>query len=280
MRPGDVVAYYARARDLNRGKRSNEARSDIFFLEVTPFEEEFVASQSQGAGGGGGDQGLEELIQAQKDIITATWNLDRRGREAGGRSQDDIRTVARGQRDVHDRRRLRCTPRCSARATGAGVCLEGAAAAPAPAGDAMVEAVGRAVTAMAGAYQQLDALKTATALPHEMTALNELLRAQAEVRRREVQQQANGTGGAGSNRRQQDLSSLFDRELARQQETNYETPPGREGREEQQSGDDALDKVRDLARRQERSIAARRSWRRSGTRCPGRGAPRTRAADS
>ena len=48
VRPGDVVAYYARARDLNRGKRSNEARSDIFFLEVTPFEEEFVASQSQG----------------------------------------------------------------------------------------------------------------------------------------------------------------------------------------------------------------------------------------
>ena len=103
MRPGDVVAYYARARDLNRGRRSNEARSDIFFLEVTPFEEEFVASQSQGAGGGGGNQGLEALIQAEKDIITATWNLDRRGREAGGRSQDDIRTVARGQRDVHSK---------------------------------------------------------------------------------------------------------------------------------------------------------------------------------
>ncbi|MGH9253944.1 MAG: DUF4175 family protein, partial [Vicinamibacterales bacterium] len=91
VRPGDVVAYYARARDVSRGKRSSEARSDIFFLEVTPFEEEFVASQGQGAGGGSSNnQSLEDLIRAQKDIITATWNLDRRGREAGGRSPDDI----------------------------------------------------------------------------------------------------------------------------------------------------------------------------------------------
>jgi hypothetical protein len=249
--PGDVVAYYARARDLNRGKRSNEARSDIFFLEVTPFEEEFVASQSQGTGGGGNNQGLEELIQAQKDIITATWNLDRRGREAGGQSRDDIRTVARGQHDVHNRTTsmLAEMQRASERRRRL---PGGRGGAPAPAGDAMVEAIGRSVTAMAGASQQLDALKTSTALPHEMTALNELLRAQAEVRRRDVQQQqANGTGGAGQNRRQQDLSSLFDRELAREQETNYETPPGREGGEEQKSGDDALDKVRDLARRQD-----------------------------
>jgi len=251
VRPGDVVAYYARARDLNRGKRSNEARSDIFFLEVTPFEEEFVASQSQGTGGGGNNQGLEELIQAQKDIITATWNLDRRGREAGGQSRDDIRTVARGQHDVHDRTTsmLAEMQRASERRRRL---PGGRGGTPAPAGDAMVEAIGRSVTAMAGASQQLDALKTSTALPHEMTALNELLRAQAEVRRREVQQQqANGTGGAGQNRRQQDLSSLFDRELAREQETNYETPPGREGAEQQKSGDEALDKVRDLARRQD-----------------------------
>ena len=50
VKPGDVIAYYARARDVSRGKRSTEARSDIFFLEVTPFEEEFVASESDGAG--------------------------------------------------------------------------------------------------------------------------------------------------------------------------------------------------------------------------------------
>jgi hypothetical protein len=252
VRPGDFVAYYARARDVSRGKRSTEARSDIFFLEVTPFEEEFVASQSQGSGSGSGDSGaLEDLIQQQKDIVTATWNLDRRSREAGARSDDDIRAVARAQRELRTRSmttlaQMRRAANLRRRNTFGG---RGAA----PTGpDAMIEAIGRAVEAMERARQQLDALRTADALPQEMTALNELLRAQAEVRRREVQQQqANGQGGRGNNRQQQDISSLFDRELARQQQTNYETPGRPETRDEGPKEDDALEKIQDLARRQD-----------------------------
>ena len=53
VQPGDFVAYYARARDLTRGKRSSEARSDIFFLEVKPFEQEFSLAQSQSMAGSG-----------------------------------------------------------------------------------------------------------------------------------------------------------------------------------------------------------------------------------
>ena len=250
VRPGDFVAYHARARDVSRGRRSSEARSDIFFLEVTPFEEEFVASQSQGMGGGSGDErALEDLIQAEKDIITATWNLDRRGREAGGRSQDDIRAVGRAQRDLRSR-----ASTMLADMQRAGDLrrrrLPGARGGQANA-DAMAEAIGKAVQAMAVAQQQLDGLKTSDALPHEMTALNELLRAQAEVRRREVQQQQANGSGRGSNRQQQDLSSLFDRELAREQQTNYETPTSRETRPEQGAPDDVLEKIRELARRQD-----------------------------
>ena len=67
----------------SRGRRSTEARSDIFFLEVKPFEEEFVAAQSQSMGqGGGGDRGLQGLAEAQKEIIVATWKLDARARRA------------------------------------------------------------------------------------------------------------------------------------------------------------------------------------------------------
>jgi hypothetical protein len=248
VKPGDVVSYYARARDVSRGKRASEARSDIFFLEVKPFEEEFVASQSQGAGGGGDEQALEDLIQAQKDVITATWNLDRRGRQAGSQSPDDIRSVSRAQRDVKSgtERMLAEIQRANAirrrRLPGG----RGAATAP----DLMAEAMGRAVAAMANAQEQLDGLKTAEALPPEMTSLNELLRAQAEVRRREIPQQGNGTGGPGGNRQQQDMSSLFDRELARQQQTNYETPSRGENRRQDQSEENA-DRIQDLARRQD-----------------------------
>ena len=45
------VSYYVRARDLARGKKSSESRSDIFFLEVRPFEEEFTLAPDAGGAG-------------------------------------------------------------------------------------------------------------------------------------------------------------------------------------------------------------------------------------
>ena len=129
------------------------------------------------------------------------------------------------------------------RAAGAG---RGAQAA-----EASDDAMTKAADAMGRAQQELEALSTSAAMPHEMAALNELLRAQAEVRRREVQRQQQFSNGAGMNRQQQDLSSLFDRELARQQQTNYETPNTRETRQEQRDQSDELEKVRELARRQD-----------------------------
>src|SRR5436190_12345805 len=73
VQPGDFVSYYVRARDLTRGTRPNEARSDIFFLEVKPYEQEFALAQSQGNMPGGGSQsGIDELVAAQKEIVVAT----------------------------------------------------------------------------------------------------------------------------------------------------------------------------------------------------------------
>ena len=249
VRPGDFVTYYARARDVSRGKRSSEARSDIFFLEVTPFEEEFVAAQTNGGAGSQDEKSIEDLVEAEKEIITATWKLDRRGRDAGSRSQDDIRTIASAQAELRKRAmshalQMRRASDLRRRRPGVGRGTQPAE----PSADAM----GKAADAMGKAAEQLEALSTAAALPHEMTALNELLRAQAEVRRREVQRQQQQAGnGNGMNRQQQDLSSLFDRELARQQQTNYETPNSRETRPEQRNQADELEKVRELARRQD-----------------------------
>ena len=52
---GRLVSYYVRARDLARGRRSTEARSDIFFLEVKPFEQAVTVSQTTRAARGGGE---------------------------------------------------------------------------------------------------------------------------------------------------------------------------------------------------------------------------------
>ena len=97
VEPGDFVTYYARARDVSRGKVSTEARSDIFFLEVRPFSEQFFAAQSQ-AGMGGGAGAAADLLESQKEIIVATWKLQRRA--IAGQSATDVRAIARAQGEL------------------------------------------------------------------------------------------------------------------------------------------------------------------------------------
>lgn len=248
VKPGDVVTYYARAQDVGRGRRSTEATSDIFFLEVKPFSEEFVSAESQ-AGGSGSDPQIEGLIAAQKEIIASTWNVERRSH--GGRSADDVKAIAAAQAELKARAEGQVTSRVT----------RGRGGAPAPERRAPIapqtrrtggDPVAAAVAAMAKAFEELSAERTKEALTHEMAALNGLLQAQAEVRRRQVSQQANGAGSGGSNRAGQDLSALFDKELQRQQRTNYETRSAAETRPEAADpATTALDRIRDLARRQE-----------------------------
>ena len=249
VRPGDFLTYYARARDVSRGRKSSEVRSDIFFLEVRNFEEEFARAQTTaGMGGRSGD--TSDLAAAQKEIIVATWRLDRLS-DVGGPSDADIKVLARAQGELKQR---------AAKAVG-------------PVGPSNSPQVGhgptrgriserpmtRVVAAMGRAEESLDAMRTADALPHEMEALNELLRVEAEVRRRQVARQ--GGGDSPSNRSQRDLSALFDRELQRQQQTNYETRTSADERDEEKESD-VLRRVRELANRQDALSEAHRQFAR------------------
>ena len=245
VNPGDFVSFYARARDVGRGKRPTESRSDIFFLEVTPFVDEFAMAQSQAMAGASGQQ-VDDLVRQQKDIIVGTWKLQRRAAGANaGPSAADVKTLGRAQAAL--RRRAETAGR-QAQMLGAG--RRGRPGAPIGGSEDEQPALQAAARAMARAEQSLEKVKPNEALPSEMEALNHLLRAEAEIQRRDIaRQQANSSGG-GSNRNQQDLSSLFDRELQRQQETNYETPQSVEERKTD-ARDELLEKVRALARRQE-----------------------------
>jgi hypothetical protein len=103
VRPGDFVSYYVRARDEARGTKAHEGRSDIFFLEVRPFEQEFQLAQSQMTTARG-SRSVDALVAAQKEIIVATWKLDRRRQAAGGvQSVADIKSVARAEADLRTR---------------------------------------------------------------------------------------------------------------------------------------------------------------------------------
>ena len=80
VEPGDAVSYYARAADNDAVSGAKDASSDIYFLRVRPLNKNFRQAQSAGGGGGGGGGGgqqIEALSDQQKQIISATHNVQR-----------------------------------------------------------------------------------------------------------------------------------------------------------------------------------------------------------
>ena len=78
--PGDFVSYYARAADNDAVGGGKKATSDIYFLQVRPLKKDFKRAESQagGGGGGGGQQNqVGALSQQQRQIIAATFNINR-----------------------------------------------------------------------------------------------------------------------------------------------------------------------------------------------------------
>lgn len=259
VKPGDVIAYYARAWDVPHAKRSTMTRSEIFFLEVTPFNEEYSLAMSQAGMQASTGTQLDGLISAQKEIISATWNLERRA--AAGRSATDIKGVADAQAELKTRAEKTAGSPQQRRGFGRQFLQIVAPGPQAPSGN---DPVTKAVEAMGKALQQLETQKTGDAIPHEMAALNALLQAQAEIRQKQITQGTQSAGGGWGNRQGAgDLSSLFDRELKRQQKTNYENKAGADTPPETK-GESALDKIKDLARRQEELNRKQRDLSKSG----------------
>ena len=262
VHPGDFISYYARGRDRTRGTHPNEARSDIFFLDVRPYEQEFALAQSQGSARGSARGSIDDLVAAQKSVVVATWKLDRRAQSAKGVvPEQDIRSVSRAEAELKTRveetasgfresmmRDPRRRQPQRGRSSGAS---PGVGAGPAlPEEDDMAAAAG----AMGMAVAALDRVKTALALPSEMEALSRLLKAQAEVKRRVVQRpQSDG----GMNRSNDDLSTLFDRELQQAQQTSYETPSTAGSREAATKS--AIDAIDELAKRQDELLKRQRT---------------------
>src|SRR5205823_6334612 len=155
-------------------------RSDIFFLEVKPYEQEFRLAQSQGGLAGASRNSLDDLVAAQKDIVVATWKLDRRAQSAkGARSEQDIRAVSRAEAELKARveqtsssfreSTMRDPRRPQPGRGGRG----GAGPEPLRAGQTLAEEddMTAAAAAMTRAVSELDSLNTAGAMPPEMDAL-------------------------------------------------------------------------------------------------------------
>lgn len=236
LQPGDLITYYAEGSD-----RSSTVRTDMFFINVQPYNRRYSQSQlSGGGGGGGGGQQQDEISQRQRQIIVSTWNLIRDKAEDEGNEQVDINskllsdlqlTLAEQAATLAERTRARQ--------------LDGD-----PQIEEFVNNMEQAVQRMHPASEQLAEVNLDEAIQPAQEALQYLLRAESVFNDITLTQQQGGGGGGGGGRAQQDLAEMF--ELEMDLELNqYETGNQASQQSQQEEAEDIMKQLDELAKRQE-----------------------------
>ncbi|MGH7670470.1 MAG: DUF4175 family protein, partial [Gemmatimonadaceae bacterium] len=104
LQPGDVVSYYARATDNNTVSGPQSATSDIYFLNVRPYDQEYRQGQSGGGGQSGqGQNQSNQLSQQQREIIAGTFNLSRDSATYAAKDlQENLATLRLAQQKLRE----------------------------------------------------------------------------------------------------------------------------------------------------------------------------------
>lgn len=245
LQPGDLVSYYARAADNNNLTGPGTSSSDIYFIQVRPFDNRYTQSQQgapPGGAAGGGSEAPDALSRQQKDIIAATFRLLRDQEILDPKEYSDgLGTLALVQSRLQNQ-----TQGVIDRMTRRGVSEVSEEFAR------MTDYLKGAVEEMQKAAVSLGARKPADALPDEQKALQQLLRAESLFRDIQISFGSNqgGGGGGGSQASAEDLADLFELELNKLK-NQYETVQRGERQQRDQQLDEAMERVKELARRQQ-----------------------------
>ena len=243
LEPGDFVSYYARATDRNLAQENKDVKSDLYFVQIRAFSRDFRAGQSQGGGGGGGGAGGADpraLSEAQKEIVSGTFNVVRdEDSYSAEEYQENVvfLTLAQGRLREQVETLLR---RMNSRVMPAD-----------PAFRSISEILPQAADAMREAEEQLQDQDADGALPPEQRALQFLQRAEEAYEEVMVQMGGGGGGGGSQSQAAEDLADLFELELDKFQ-NQYETMQRGEQHQADNTVDELMERLRELARRQER----------------------------
>lgn len=239
MSPGDLITYYAVATD-----RENSASTDMYFIDVQPFDRRYSQSQQMGGGMGGQAGGRQnEISDRQREIIVSTWNLIREQREQKRNDPayvtDNAALLSRVQETLRGQVET-LAQRAHARLLTASD--EDIAR--------FADHLNRAGEAMVPAAERLGEIELEQALLPEQEALQHLLAAEAVFTDISVSLQANnrGRGGGQAGR---DLTEMFELEMDLEK-NQYESGSTASPDPPQQQLDDAAEELGELARRQER----------------------------
>ncbi|HEX2492941.1 MAG TPA: hypothetical protein VHK24_04135 [Steroidobacter sp.] len=234
LAPGDLVSYYAVARD-----RSHAAQTDLFLVQVQPFERRFTQAQG-GAGGAGMSDDQGAVSERQREILLATWNLqrnDERNTRTRAQLEDSAKMLAELQATLAQQART-LAERTRARASLEDERIK-----------IFVESLERAAAAMDPAAKRLSEFRLADAVPEEQQALQQLLRAEAAFREVQVSMQRSSPGASAQNSRS--FAEMFELEMDLEK-NQYETESQLSMQSAQQEREEAIRKLKELAARQEK----------------------------
>ncbi|MFM8474347.1 MAG: hypothetical protein ACKOEO_00940, partial [Planctomycetaceae bacterium] len=247
--PDDVVVYSFWAVDRAADGSERRTAGDLLFAEVRRFEEIFREGQQPGQQQQqqqqqqqGQQQGsaVDEALQLQKEIISATWNVarDEAARRNAGSLDEDLSAIAQSQRQAIEQLRQSLeeapqTPQLAALAERAQKAMQTA-----------VEAIETA--------RNDPSSKTGAALPAEQQALQTLLKMRAaEFQVRQQQQQQQSGGGGGNSVSQQQLQQLELDNNRNRYESERQAQQQQEADTQQREQLQVLNRLKELARRQQ-----------------------------
>jgi hypothetical protein len=239
LQPGDLISYYGKAFDNNNVTGPGVSSSDIYFIQIRPYEQKYIQNQ-QGMSPGQGGEGQEALSRQQKEIISATFKLIReKDRIAQKEYADDVKSLALVQgrlqqqtQGLVDRLQRRGAVQIDDNFRK------------------LSEYLKTAIGEMGKVVVDLGAQKPGSALPQEQKSLQQLMRAESLFRDIQVSFAMQGAGGSGSQANAEDLADLFELELNKLK-NQYETLQRGEQESQDQKVDEALQRLKELAQRQQ-----------------------------
>ena len=240
LETGDLITYYAVAHD-----RDASERTDLFFVEVQPFERSYTQSMQGGGGGGGGGGGEQnEISQRQKEILLATWNLIREQEQVTGfldeqQLEDNAAMLSELQRTLADQARTLANRTRARQLTQVDEQIQ-----------TFVNSLESAAEAMVPAAERLADLQFDEAVPSEQAALQHLLKAESVFTDIQVSFNQGGGGGGAGGFAGRDLAELFELEMDLEK-NQYETESAVSFDTPEAEFDEAIAKLQELARRQE-----------------------------
>src|SRR5215471_1808279 len=237
VKPGDFVSYYAKAYDTDTVAGPKSTSSDIYFVKIMPFNQNFRQGPSQGGGGGGGGRQNQAgaLSEQERQIISATFNVERdRPKTAADKFKENTVFISLSQSKLREQV-TELVQNMQQRLGGDDNFRK------------IAEILPKAADEMKSAEDMLRGLKTKDALAPEQRALKHLQ--DAEQLYDMIVRQGGGGGGGGGGQMASELADLFQLELDRQA-NQYETAQRAQQQDANQQIDDLAERLRELARRQ------------------------------